>query len=126
MTTNKKMYYDCPIASAYMAKNFGVNFGFNGHVYYGWSVEMQMPLEKYYVAEDSLHLFEPMAGDFALFKHGNKPSDFTAGIIPTIQDQPNGRIRLWGCLATEPSNKNIQIIKRNNRPFITPEIEDGK
>lgn len=64
-----KYYYDCPIAAAYMMKNFGVDFIRDGEKlswkYYPNWIDL-LPFDelvKNYIHPDSMKIYEPKAGD---------------------------------------------------------------
>lgn len=143
MTTNKKMYYDCALKAAYMVKNFGVKFICgepyspkeyddyeklllryteieNGRgycspntVYFDFSWE-----SKIYVHPESRHIFEPQEFDLCEREQGG-----TVWLMDENRELS---------LGTEYQSRwyeftdKYKIIQRNNRPFITPEIEDEK
>jgi len=70
-----KYYYTCPIKTLYMMKEFGVNFdigngAFRG--YYNWEnlsqfendcLKYGQDFDRFDVAEESEHIFEPEKGD---------------------------------------------------------------
>ena len=88
-----KLYYDDPLAAAYMAREFGVEFEGDNYqsltesCYMANSKPKEMP---FIVRPNSLHVFEPMEGD--LFFNCSK-------------------------------EKKRKIIQRNNKPFFWPKSE---
>ena len=122
---SKRYYYTCPIKTAYMNHEFGVityvelsieSEIFDKYFIKDWNHrELKLdPKEKhcrdkYYVAEESEHIFEPKKGDLAhydlnggsgVYQFTNKPIRWAEGVT------------------------NIQIIRRDNKQFFYPEVEN--
>lgn len=111
---NKKLYYNHPLISAYMAREFCVRYinnikGFRCDVLsegketpHFFEVCKADICDKYYIHPDSYHIFEPKDGD-------------------VLQD------RKGECLIYSTHQnldlKYFKIIQRNNRPFFWPESE---
>jgi hypothetical protein len=136
----KRYYYTCPIKALYMMKEFGVEFEtkhqseFNGKHFFrgleklwvdnidisGDSIRICSLLylenndktcvnNKFYVDKESEHIFEPKKGDLAhydlnggsgVYQFTNKPIRWAEGVT------------------------NIQIIRRDNKQFFMPEVEN--
>lgn len=106
-----KLFYTCPISTAYMAKNFGVKFKDfeEPHEYL-----VERDIGDYYgpweVHPDSLHIFEP------------RPED----VIEVIQNRGiSWRLCYHTISAKEEliEAENWKILQRNNIAFIMPERE---
>lgn len=128
-----KYYYDCPIQTAYMAKEFGMRFivgksetlMVNG----SWvskgdelmGEENILSFVKHCTAvihPDSEKLLEPIDGDFIVW-------DITW--VGRIDEVNTNNILVW--FAQEDSRMIIpreeaKIMYRNNKPFFWPEMED--
>ena len=118
----KKMYYKCPIEAAYMARNFGVNFLFDPEpkdnaVFLYWNrnaLVNTLQINRFYIHPDSLSIFEPQVNDMnneGYFFTGN--SEYCDGVWYKKQYNESTMFS---------SSKNI--IQRNNKPFIVPEVEE--
>ena len=117
----RKLYYNCPIEAAYMAKNFGARFKDEEFLYYAHSLigdyfdfnyfNQNHPY-KNYIHPNSLSIFEPQVGD-------------------TLKGSPFGVVSVNGTrqmsaeaqLAINEAVGNTIIIQRNNKPFIMPQEE---
>jgi hypothetical protein len=121
---SKRYYYTDAIVALYMMKEFGVKFeckDTNGDVYdfQEWYLnsnnisELSLELENFpisiYVAKESEHIFEPKQGDLGhydlnggsgVYQFTNKPIRWAEGVT------------------------NIQIIRRDNKQFFMPEVEN--
>lgn len=111
-----KLYYDCPIKAAYMAKYFEVHYteplayGYNNGQYtVARSLRPDMsPDTKYYIHPDSLPIFELKMGDTV---HTPKSSiGFKQVVTVELKYYLN-------------ENGEYQIIQRNNHPFFMPQEE---
>lgn len=133
----KRYFYTDPLAAAWMAKNFGMIFQFQGEcasdsftAQNGYRAEISIrhiPVrgglgdspaylridfgdwvipEKHYIQPDSLHLLEPQVDDIGIvgIPEMPVPVKFTKGILDN-------------CAI-------LNIIKRNNIPFMCPEMEE--
>jgi len=109
-----KLYYDCPIKAAYMAKEFGAKTvcpdGLDEPdtmtALINDMADPEIAPDKYYIHPDSLYIFEPKVGDVII----TKQEDHTY-----IAHGIENRTDLYsGC-----SN----IIRRNGNAFIMPETE---
>jgi len=123
----KRYYYDCPIKALYMMKEFGVKFeqflysDFHSlerklsSVSFEWICQNENLNDKIefenrlIVAEESEHIFEPKQGDLGhydlnggsgVYQFTNKPIRWAEGVT------------------------NIQIIRRDNKQFFMPEVEN--
>lgn len=127
----RKLYYDCPILAAYMAKNFDVRFVFTVggelHELMHWT-DLFPPSESllYYVRPCCYKIFEPQEGDLieadmAVGKY--EPGDFQ--VILYKESCPNG---MMSCVDKDgefltSKDRFSKIIQRNGKPFITPKQE---
>lgn len=98
-----KYFYTDPLAAAWMAKHFGMEYDFSEHKFYGWTTEHQLPLEKYYIHPDSLHLLKLQIGD--LVQQDSEYSFFV------ISEEDAKKLEIY------------EIIQRNGIPFMWPETE---
>jgi len=118
-----RLYYDCPISAAYMAKNFNVDFTNQTNSYRYWYADLVENIndereEKLYIHPDSLSIFEPQEGDLVT------TSGYPAKIIGKLLGKTD-------CFAVEFGSKNDPsyaykkdidlIIERNGKPFIMPQ-----
>lgn len=139
---NKKLYYTDPLAAAYMAREFGVEFipnvrgyshavidltlrGDNNEIVAwlmvdgeldGWNRrigEALKPGEKIYIHPDSYDIFEPKVGD--LYTDSNLLPSGLYGSVVTETDY-----------ATHAFKEDFdgRIIQRDNKPFFWPEVDD--
>ena len=130
-----KLYYDCPIEAAYMAKNFGVKFVLNKdnnpNNFNDYQNAVQratnellskshnLPIEKsylyFYIHPDSLYIFEPIEGDLIVLLNNG------VGAIEFFGKNTNIKY------IKELMLRGGKIIQRNNKPFITPknEVKNG-
>jgi hypothetical protein len=119
-----KLYYDCPIEAAYMAKYHGVKFdaeipisfdeGYINYVqnntYTTLSYYQEHVQDELYIAPESMEIFEPKVGDF-IYKGWDDCKGNPHWITPqTIEDD----------LSTQLP---VKIVERNNKPFIMPKEE---
>lgn len=120
-----KLYYDCPIEAAYMAKNFGAKLRLELIDAETGIIDLQQfPITSwhtltslfgttglspyFYIHPDSLHIFKPQEGDFCTWEKNKYIDTFT-----------------WCELADYAAiNSEIKIIQRDNKPFITPKQEN--
>ena len=112
----RKLYYDDPLISAYMAKEFGVSFASERgrNLYYegGCRFSTEDCREGYYggceyiVAPDSLPIFEPQENDL-------------------IRAYIKGASYAYVTVVLEPIGfDDIAIIQRNGKPFFMPLVAD--
>ncbi len=109
----KKLYYDCPIEAAYMAKNFGVRFNIiaksDKDNFFMWEVRPEYNEGQIlHVHPESLSIFEPQLKDMLRNK---KTGGITLGVYQGLLDHNPKAI------------ENDDIIYRNNKPFIMPKEE---
>ena len=132
-----KLYYDCPIEAAYMAKNFKVNFTSEGLTdaqamqaiqmvkvegYTSWydrSLNFQWTKgTKLYVHSDSYMVFKPQIGDIGKLGKSNL----------YIYDDRGWEDSYDGALIFEHHGndpKKVKVIDKGSKPFFTPkEIND--
>lgn len=130
----KKLYYDCPIEAAYMAKNFGVRlqrvnptqlveedlYKEYNHPAHMANLRlfdcMEKAWQKIYVHPDSLSIFEPSIKDIGI-DEANELMEYSnfAGTFWFSIDQQQGGSAAKGL---------VKIIKRGNKLFISPKIEE--
>lgn len=123
-----RYYYTDPLAAAWMAKHFGMQYATEHKEdrLYDWPTEIRMPLERYVIHPDSLHLLEPMVGDLFVGHNGLMRADETmypkqgggweSGVCYRIVDYRNRYLpEAWG--------DEKKIIQRNGIPFMWPEKE---
>ena len=129
---SKKLYYTDPLASAYMAREFGVKFinYDNGDREYGFDDIIDSPIGLYdnvdamvvyphprdhyklYIHPDSYHIFESMAGD--VFRTTRADAISVEFIMSDIR-----AIEFKNFIKTQ----GAKIIQRDNKPFFWPEEE---
>ena len=107
----EKLYYTDPLASAYMAREFGVELiNEDGHKYYVRNIITMHNLGKLYIHPDSYHIFEPQVGDV---------------FSTTRADATSVEFVMSDIRATEFKHliitQGAKIIQRNNKPFFWPE-----
>jgi hypothetical protein len=105
----KKLYYDCPLQAAYMAKEFGVSFTSE---------------RGYIVAPDSHHIFEPQEGDKDENGFEYALSQMTSGFC-------NGT---WGREVIASNQRYFEYLRpfigkrdiasRGGKPFFMPLVAD--
>jgi hypothetical protein len=112
------MFYDDPLAAAYMAREFGVKLDRDTTAAHkkadyinrllgsvcGGNIGKVSPVM--YIHPDSLHIFEPQVGDYVQFGEDH--------------------YGLFKKLRSDKYYENfvgVKIIQRNNRPFFWPESE---
>lgn len=114
-----KLYYTNPIVAAYMAEEFGVRFinRENQELSIG---EIQRDCHPkmsendiYYIHPDSLDIFEPKEGDLISINDGISAALITHKEFILALIANNDRFEA-----------PLQIIRRNNKPFFVPEIEE--
>lgn len=127
-----RLYYDCPIEAAYMAKNFGVKFlhelRFEIEVYFSlhnndisWLFneetgdDYSYTRDKFYIDPDSLPIFEPMEGDIITDDDIN-PFVISSKISCDVDDK---------YVAPEHIVGQDKTIFRDGKPFITPKREEN-
>lgn len=102
-----KYYYTDPLAAAWMAKHFGMQFSFDGGMKYEeiWnlSIDSEPP---FYIHPDSLHLLEQQVGDAV---------QISTGTCWKLHDTQN--------LAESERYPSLRIIQRNGVVFMWPETE---
>lgn len=108
-----RLYYDCPIEAEYMREKFNVK-----------TYAKKLGVDKYYIKKESLPIFEPMEND--LITADDIFSDGAA--LVQKDDNNNAFVRTGGFYETDDyyikNLKNVEIIQRNNKPFITPKREE--
>jgi len=122
---SKKYYYTCPIKTAYMNHEFGVityvELSIESEIYKyfikDWNHrELKLdPKEKhyrdkYYVAKESEHIFEPKKGDEGRW------------LRPIGAHYANHNGEQWVSAGIEPNPPEIMI--RDNKQFFMPEVEN--
>jgi hypothetical protein len=135
---SRQYYYDCPIAAAYMAKYFGVEMVSPRKQRLYWDGGLDFRAEKdcgiytggyYHVHPDSLHIFEPQVGDYAVV-HGNMPAiiikyenSLTRYADISSKEDPVDEYTVYVTATEEEYTFMIgqdKIIQRNNMPFLWP------
>lgn len=131
----KKLYYDCPLEAAYMAKNFGVE------IYTIWKRkdgdrkqthdkeklrDLDCYATPYYIEDDSLHIFEPQVGDLVEYRTNGSiayvETNFTIVFKRKIlmrDDMSDYDYEGFG-FNEIPLTGDEKIIQRNNKAFIMP------
>jgi len=122
---SKRYYYTCPIKTAYMNHEFGVityvELSIESEIYKyfikDWNHrELKLdPKEKhyrdkYYVAKESEHIFEPKKGDEGRW------------LRPIGAHYANHNGEQWVSAGIEPNPP--EIIIRDNKQFFMPEVEN--
>lgn len=112
----KKLYYNCVIEAAYMAKNFGVKFqSLQGNLNkcFDFDIDDCEKILNYCgdphlsVHPDSLHIFEPKLGDF---------------IETEMLNGGGGDMYHYHFPDTQlKADKSVKVILRNGKPFIYPQ-----
>lgn len=124
----KKYYYDDPLAAAWMAKHFRIQFE-EGRYYEGIGVKITTTVAgKFYIHPDSIELLEPQEGDLIIIDR-----DYTRGFYPSLVkgvlkegddlflvEDLDGE-ELSECYISFDSIK--EIIQRNSIPFMWPKEE---
>lgn len=111
---SKKLFYTDPLASAYMAREFGVEYRAKPSGLavtcdvslddgMGKSINIKPNGDVYYIHPDSYHIFEPRVGDYVSFRKDKE--------VYLVDEYSS-----WDV----PPDK---IIQRNNKPFFMPEGE---
>jgi len=121
-----KYYYTDPLASAWMAKYFGINYSqdsfFVWHVTSG-DMELGADHKKLYIHPDSLHLLEPQVGDLVTAKN-----DFVQYVAFVEKDGLHKcNTHFPDVILTENGDcpfKVTSIIQRNGIAFMMPEVEE--
>lgn len=108
-----KYYYTDPLAAAWMAKHFGMEFteGFwpsNDIAMIRWANKL-VTAEEFYIHPDSLNLLKPQIGDI-----------IDSGAIQGNVSRENMQLAIELI-----ENGGGQIIQRNGTPFMWPEVEHG-
>jgi hypothetical protein len=104
-----RYFYTWPLAAAWMAKHFGMEFETNLYIS-DWcaAIVTQMEFgsvqEKYYIHPDSLHLLEPQKNDIICIRDGDSIS--------------------YGKWHSGNNTKDVRIIERNGSVFMWPKSED--
>lgn len=113
----KKMYYTDPLKSAWMVREFGVQYGqknMAGDIVYIYrkignqeykASQHILESNMYYIHPDSLHIFEPKVGDI-VFTGDNDYMEITYDVAMFRERHGISK-----------------IIQRDNRAFFTPEVE---
>ena len=128
--TQYRYFYTDPLAAAWMAKHFGMRFGFYDERSDFREYEVPITGEddfwradrgRFYIHHHSLPLLEPRPGDFGMDCVGN-PSE---GVIPCRYVHSRGVPQWiaytqhnWG----QPTGE-VKIIQRDGKPFHFPERE---
>lgn len=135
MNTNRRYFYSDPLAAAWMAKKFAIEFSsciaqnfvknakYNGDEPLLYLINLPAnPQEKFYIHPDSVHLLEPKVGDIIFHTKMENAYRIHAidGIVNFI-DQP---ILIHG----KPSGlwlpkADFSIIQRDGNVFMWPEVE---
>ena len=137
----KKLFYTDPLQAAYMAKGFGVKFNAQG------LGEILFDIDKYglmswgyrsgcgeyhqgpfHIHPDSLHIFEPQVDDFLSFT--NDDGDEVLG-DKFVEMDGNAYVckrfdresLTWETVSWGEKSFNA-VVKRDNKPFFTPETEE--
>ena len=111
---SKKYYYTDAIVALYMMKEFGVKYDFENEESLIRIIKTPENrrdnfMRKIYVGKESEHIFESKEGDLAhydlnggsgVYQFTNKPIRWAEGVT------------------------NIQIIRRDNKQFLMPEVEN--
>lgn len=141
---SKRYYFTCPIKAAYMNHEFGVityiELSIKSEIYdkyfikdwnhreLGLDAKDKYHCNKYYVAPESEHIFEPEEGDFVSnYLHGNKGrhshgflsarSNLTTSVTIITPERKNETSYFV------ESKSQITIIMRDNKHFFTPNRE---
>ena len=123
---SKRYYYDCPIKAAYMSHKFGVityvELSIESEIYDKYFIkdwnhrELKLDpkeehyCDKYYVAKESEHIFEPKKGDEGRW------------LRPIGAHYANHNGGQWVSAGIEPNPP--KIIMRDNKQFFMPEVEN--
>jgi len=116
-----KLFYTDPLAAAIMARDFGVKIQgyYNvtknlGDVLSWENIMESRHFPKYYVHEDSYHIFEPQDGDLGVDIKGNY-----AEYILDEDDE-----LYWASIDDELFRQTTaKTIQRDSKPFFNPERE---
>lgn len=149
MTTNKRLYFTCPIKVLYMAREFGVKFECKYtpeeiaeheplHEFYDFNeaacesntiedlLENLKNFRQIYVATESEHIFEPEEGDIGLLTE-----KWSRGEEYYIVERKH-----WGNMNFKHNYKwfkgkeevcttnKVEITMRENKQFFMPEVEN--
>lgn len=136
MDDKKKYYYNCPYKAAYMARHFGMDFEgcrdgtcFEAALHSDADPDIyDTEGDKFYIHPDSLHLLEPQEGDLVKVvcceADCEYPEDWVIGVIEG--DVCTVRCNLQGTSGYSISLNRVsakEIIQRNGKAFIWPEVE---
>lgn len=114
----KKPFYKDVLAAAWMARNYGMTFTSEEGKLYDWAVEIQLPLERYYIHPDSLHLLSLSPGDVIEWTNKGKAANRWSDVAD-FQDGYSAKDAL-----TPFQNQNYKIIQRGDINFMWPESEE--
>lgn len=105
----KRYYYTDPLAAAWMAKYFQMEFTADSPMHC-WSTEIRLPLDEYYIHPDSEHILEPQTGDLVA--------------LDLLGDTSAMTLKLGSNFYMEAARSNkCKIIQRNGKAFHWPEVE---
>lgn len=125
-----KLYYDCPLKAAYMAKEFKVRL--DGALWNDNYLQSVLAIhsagEKYYIDKDSIDIFKPTTNDLVRSSNGmcwivekQEQDSFFEGIVTCkapSADYYKRRDSLQGKAIAD-----IIIIQRNGKNFFMPRSE---
>lgn len=147
----KRLYYDCAISAAYMAKNFGVKFvntngveiifdkhglarcntiqrllahGKEAKLLPDWDIpaySIKEPLDALYIHIDSLPIFEPQERDLISVYGATGYAEIRGGQMGVYEDDTEYP-EFYPWIENSIQGCE-QIIQRNNKPFLMPLTE---
>lgn len=138
---DKKLYYDDPLAAAYMAREFGVEFLqdelvdevscaspklFTSASHFDDKFHFHINDKKgrkYYIHPDSYHIFEPQGNDVGFDTCDNETYLCNVGIEMNWPGYENAVLTCNDGGDFWKIHDNFKIIQRNNKPFFMPKEE---
>lgn len=115
-----KFYYDCQIKAAYMSRYFNVAYKEYDYIFGGGAGVMLPIPNKFYVHPNSFPIFQPRGGDIVIF---NDAVCAVANYPPPVNYTLSRQFQIN---SGYPDSKSHEVIYRDGRVFIYPEIEENE
>lgn len=119
-----RYFYRDPLAAAWMAKHFGMQFeNDNPGMGTGWAENkvLYYGVDRYYIHPESYHILEPQIGDFVSYHDSN-----LCGRIIAHDGPPHSDAFISITAVTLWLKDQYTIIQRKGIPFMWPEQEEKK
>jgi len=120
-----RYYYTDPVAAAWMAKHFGMQFIFGDLKYPELAILRRVQRREemtVYIHPDSEYLLQPQDGDIVIECYGDLTKGYPLQIIGKCVGISEYACR-FGDETIYEKGDDFKIIQRNGKPFFWPEVE---